>query len=298
MRIGIVGVLLFVVAGPISAGEPTIVDLWPEKPPGYQVTGGPERDTSTADSRLVAGRSIIRLGQVSAPQLHVYPAAEATRNGTAVVICPGGAFKILAWDLEGTEVAEWLNSLGVTAAVLKYRVPTHDAETDWVPPVQDAQRAIRWLRANREKWSIDAEKIGIMGFSAGGKTAAMTAISGKTELYEPIGAIDEQSPRPDFQMLIYPAYLVDEAGQLRPEVTISETSPPAFLVHAQDDPVPNQNSVKYFLALDGADVPAELHVFQSGGHGYGLRETEQPVSDWPDLCEDWLRLRGLVGDEG
>lgn len=296
MHIGIVGALLFVVAGPISAGEPMIVDLWPEKPPGYQMTGGPEKDTSTAESRAVAGRSVIRLGHVSVPQLHVYPAAEATRNGTAVVICPGGGFSILAWDLEGTEVAQWLNSLGITAAVLKYRVPTREAETDWVPPVQDAQRAIRWLRANREKWSIDAEKIGIMGFSAGGKTAAMTAVSGKTGLYQSIDKTDEQSPRPDFQMLIYPAYLVDEPGKLRPEVTIDETSPPAFLVHAQDDPVTNLSSVKYFLALDAADVPAELHIYQSGGHGYGLRETEQPVTDWPDLCEDWLRLRELIID--
>lgn len=277
-----------------TAADPVIVDLWPDRPPGFQVTTGEEKDTSDENSRQVAGQHVIRLGNVSRPQLHFYPAPPEKRNGTTVVICPGGGFSILAWNLEGTEVAEWLNSIGVSAAVLKYRTPTREADVDWMPTTQDAQRALRWLRANSEKLEIHPERIGIAGFSAGGRTAAMAAVHGDKPLYESLDDIDQQSPRADFQILVYTAYLVDDAGNLKADVRIDENSPPAFLVHAQNDPVTPKSSTALFVALTDAKVPAELHIFPEGGHGYGLRKTDQPITHWPTLCEQWLKSQGLL----
>lgn len=278
----------------VTAAEPVIVDLWPARPPGFQVTTGEEKDTSDENSRRVADQHVIRLGNVSKPQLHFYPAPPEKASGTTVVICPGGGFNILAWNLEGTEVAEWLNSIGVSAAVLKYRTPTRQADVDWLPPTQDAQRAVRWLRANSEKLGIHPERIGIAGFSAGGRTAAMTAVNGGKPLYDPVDEIDQHSPRVNFQILIYTAYLVDDAGVLKPDVRVDQSSPPAFLVHAQNDSVTPKSSTALFLALTDANVPAELHIFPEGGHGYGLRKTEQPITHWPLLCEDWLKGQGLL----
>ena len=292
---------LFVLASlclsPVAgASEPVLIDLWPDKPPGFQIEGGPERDTSGPDSNKVAGRHVIRLGDVSRPQLHVYQPSADKRNGTAVVICPGGGFNILAWDLEGTEVAEWLNGLGVTAAVLKYRVPTAKHDPNWLPPAQDAQRAVSLVRSRAAEWGVDPSKVGLLGFSAGGRTAAMASAHSGKRLYEPADAADTGSVRPDFVVLIYPGYLADDAGNLRDDLPITKDSPPAFLVHAYDDRVTPRSSVAYFLALKDAGVPAELHIYDSGGHGYGLRPTAQPVTHWPDRCEEWMRSRGLLGD--
>ena len=283
--------------GVVSAAEPAVVlDLWPEKPPGFQVEGGSERDTSEPKSGQVADKPVIRLGDVSKPQLHVYRPAADQANGAAVVICPGGGFNILAWDLEGTEVAEWLNSLGVTAAVLKYRTPTGKADPSWLPPTQDAQRAVRLVRGRADDWKLDPKRIGVLGFSAGGKTAAMAALKGAEPLYEGLDGYDEQSGQPDFAVLIYPAYLVDDAGKLRPEVVVTAQTPPTFLAHAFDDPVTPLNSVGLFAALKAANVRSELHVYAAGGHGYGLRSVEdRPVTTWPARCADWMRSQGLLG---
>jgi acetyl esterase/lipase len=279
----------------LPAAEPVVIDLWPDKPPGYQVEGGPERDMTRPNEGKVAGRRVIRLGNVSKPQVHVYPAPKDKANGTAVVICPGGGFNILAWDLEGTEVAEWLNSIGVTAAVLKYRAPTAKADPNWLPPAQDAQRAVRLVRSRASEWGVDPAKIGLLGFSAGGRTAAMAALKSAENLYEPADNADKTSAEADFVVLVYPAYLVDDSGKLKPEVTVTEKSPPAFLVHAYDDPVTPKSSVQLFLAYKDVNVPAELHVYDTGGHGYGLRPTERPVTLWSKRCEEWMASRGLLG---
>lgn len=271
-----------------------VIDLWPEKPPGFQVEGGPERDTSGPEGRPVAGRPVVRLGFVSEPEIHVYRPADGTGVGTAVVVCPGGGFNILAWDLEGTEVAEWLNSVGVTAAVLKYRAPTAKADPNWLPPVQDAQRAVSLVRAKAGTWGLAADRVGILGFSAGGKAAAMTALANGRRAYEPVDAADETSCRPDFAALVYPAYLVGDDGRLRPEVVVTNEAPPTFLAHAYDDKIGPANSVRLFEALKEAGVPAELHVYSTGGHGYGLRPTDQPVTAWPKRCEEWMRTQGLL----
>ncbi len=275
------------------AAEPVVIDLWPKVVPGFQVESGPERDTSGPDGRPVAGRPVIRLGDVSTPQIHVYQPPAEKRNGASVVICPGGGFNILAWDLEGTEVAEWLNSLGVTAAVLKYRVPTAKHDPKWLPPVQDAQRAISLVRANADKWQLDPQRVGLLGFSAGGSTAAMTAVSSERR-YAATDAADQSPWRPDFLVLVYPAYLVDDSGELRKDVPVSKETPPTFLAHAYDDPVTPKSSVEFFLALKNAGVPAELHVYDTGGHGYGLRKTEQPVTLWNERCAEWMASRGLL----
>lgn len=288
---------LALVSGATLAAEPTVIGVWPGKPPGYQVETGPERDTSCPESGKVAGRSVIRLGDVSKPELHIYRPEKA--NGAAVVICPGGGFNILAWDLEGIEVAEWLNSIGVTAAVLKYRVPTAKSDPNWLPPAQDAQRAVRLVRAHAGEWGVDPARVGLLGFSAGGRTAAMAALKAGEQLYEPLDDADRSSARPDFLCLIYTAYLVGEDGTPKPEVTVTKDAPPTFLVHAYDDPVTPKSSVQLFLALKDAGVPAELHVYDSGGHGYGLRPTDKPVTSWPKRCEEWMRTRGLLdGKQG
>lgn len=277
-----------------GAAEPTVIPVWPGSPPGYQVTGGPERDTSGPESGKVAGKHVIRLGDVSKPELHVFRPAKGRANGAAVVICPGGGFNILAWDLEGTEVAEWLNSIGVTAAVLKYRVPTAKHDPNWLPPAQDAQRAVRLVRANAAEWGVDPARVGLLGFSAGGRTAAMAALKADEPLYEQVDDADKASARPDFLALIYTAYLVDDTGARKPEVAVTKDAPPTFLVHAYDDPVTPKSSVQLFLALKEAGVPAELHVYEAGGHGYGLRPTDKPVTAWPKRCEEWMRSRGLL----
>lgn len=275
------------------AADPAVVSLWPGEPPGFQVESGPERDTSGPESNQVAGRPVIRLGDVSKPELHVF--RPENPNGAAVVVCPGGGFNILAWDLEGTEVAEWLNSIGVTAAILKYRVPTAKHDPNWLPPAQDAQRAVRLVRAHAGEWGVDPARIGLLGFSAGGRTAAMAALKSSEQLYEPTDEADKASPRPDFLVLVYTAYLVGEDGSRKPEVTVTKEAPPTFLVHAYDDPVTPKSSVQLFLALKDAGVPAELHIYETGGHGYGLRPTEKPVTAWPKRCEEWMRARGLLG---
>lgn len=280
-----------------SAREPdAVVNLWPAKPPGEAIKGGAEQDFTKPTDRLIAGRRIIKLGNVSVPQAHVFLPPQDKRNGTAVVICPGGGFSILAWDLEGTEVADWLNGLGVTAVVLKYRVPTRDHQQVLEAPVQDTQRALSITRGRAADWGLAADRIGLLGFSAGGHTAGMAAVKQGDRIYAAVDDTDKVSCRVDFAVLIYPGGLVDNAtGQLREEVKITKESPPMFFAHAQDDGAIAENSVLLFLALKKAGVPAELHVYDAGGHGYGLRPVpEFPVTSWPDRCGDWMRRRGLL----
>ena len=279
-----------------AAEQATVVSLWPNMPPGFQVSGGPEADSSTEKSGKVAGQPVIRLAHVSQPQLHIYAAPQQQRNGTALVVCPGGGFNILAWDLEGTEIAQWFNSQGVTVGVLKYRVPTNAAEPNWQPPVQDAQRAISLLRSRASELGIIESRIGVLGFSAGGKTAAMTALKGAERQYPALSddPIDAVSCRADFAVLIYPAYLVEKNGSLKEEIRITKDAPPTFLAHAFDDPIDCMNSVQFFAALKQAGVRSELHVYSYGGHGYGARPSQDPVTSWNSRCADWLKRQGWL----
>jgi acetyl esterase/lipase len=280
-----------------AAPEPAaIIDLWPATMPGEFKANGPEADTSKPGEGLVAGKPLIRLGNVSKPQLHVFPAPKEKANGTAVVICPGGGFHILAWDLEGTEVAEWLNSIGVTAFVLKHRVPTAALQPKWQVPVMDAQRALSIARSRANEWSVDPRRIGILGFSAGGHVAARCSLGFAERQYPAGDDLDKASCKPDFAVLIYGAYSYDDkTGQLGADITVPKDAPPLFFVHAFDDPVSPQNSLLLASAAKKAGVSAEVHLYDAGGHGYGLRPQAQlPVTSWPQRCGEWLNRRGLL----
>jgi acetyl esterase/lipase len=278
----------------VSASEPIVANLWPASSPGEPRALPPEADQTKPDDRLIAGRRIIKLGNVSAPQIVVYRPEAVPANGAAVVICPGGGHHILAWDLEGTEVAEWLNTLGVTGIVLKYRVPHQNPERRWHAAVQDAQRAMSLVRSRAGEWGLDPQRIGICGFSAGGETAALTSLFADRQ-YDAVDAIDELASRPNFALLIYAAGLAEkDRPVLREHVTVTKDAPPMFFVHTWDDGVSVQNPLLLASALKQHDIPAELHLFSTGGHGYGLRPTSEAVTHWPHRAGEWLRERGFL----
>jgi len=283
--------MLSVVILAVLAAKPEVLDVWPDgKPPGVAAVKGGE----TVQPDDPKARKVIRLTDVDRPTLTIYRPEAGKENGACVVICPGGAYNILAWDLEGTEVAAWLNGLGVTAAVLKYRVPR--VEKDELPggPLQDAQRAIRLVRANAEAWKIYPKRVGVLGFSAGGHLAASASL--KPASYEALDKIDERPCRPDFTLLIYPAYLVTKKRDaLTDDFKVTKAAPPMFLAHAHDDGVPAENSVLLYLALKRAGVAADLHVYSKGGHGFGLRASKDPVSTWPARAGEWLKREGWLG---
>lgn len=293
-------VMFFAMLPPATslAEEPLRIPLWPGVAPGdagRQIP--PEVDDAVAKPSPVAGRPIQRIANVSQPELFVFPAANRQAPGPAVVICPGGAYQILALDLEGTEVAKWLQSLGITAIVLKYRVPARDPNRRWEAALQDAQRAMRLVRSRAQEWMIDPQRVGILGFSAGGDAAARTMLTPEAQ-YEPVDAVDQLPITPNLGILVYPAYLVEgDPLQLRKDLAVTPQSPPAFLVHALDDPVVMESSLHLFSAYRKVKVPAELHIFDRGGHGYGLRPTEAPVTRWSEACERWLETHGWVASK-
>ncbi len=277
------------------SAEPLTINVWPGKPPGETKELPPEADQTKPQDRLIAGRRIIKLGNVSTPQLAIYRPDKSKDTGAAVVICPGGGHHILAYDLEGTEVAEWLNEIGVTGIVLKYRVPGRDPEKRWLAAVQDAQRAMSLVRSKASELGLDPKRIGLLGFSAGGQVAALVSVMQQRQ-YEPLDDLDKVSCRPDFAVLIYPGGL-DEKGQpkLREEVTVTKDAPPMFFVHAFDDGVSVLNTLLLATELKQVNVSAEVHVYSTGGHGYGLRHVDgQPVTDWPKPCEAWLKTTGII----
>jgi acetyl esterase/lipase len=284
---------VLVTAAHAFAAEPPVFNVWPGPPPGETKTLPPEADQTRDTDKLIAGRRIIKLGNVSTPQIAVYRPAPEKDTGTAVVIAPGGGFNILAYDLEGTEVAAWLNSIGITGIVLKYRVPARDPEKRWLAAVQDAQRAVSLVRSRAAEWKLNPNRVGILGFSAGGATAGFTALIFNTRQYEATDAVDQVSCRPDFALLIYAGGFVDQSNQaLRSEVKIPANCPPMFFAHAWDDHVPVQNALLLGAALKQAKVPVEMHLYPTGGHGYGLRRTEEAVTTWPDRAAEWMRQQG------
>jgi acetyl esterase/lipase len=234
----------------------------------------------------------------------VFRPAEGKNIGAAMVICPGGGYWNLAWDLEGEEVAAWLNTVGMTGIVLKYRVPRRSGQPEPLPapgPLLDSQRAVSLVRSKAKEWGIDPNRIGIVGFSAGGHLAVMTATHFDKRAYEAIDEIDKVSCRPDFAVAVYPGYLVPEdedTDVLAPYIRIPAGTPPIFLVHASDDRESGpQHSVAMYLALKRAGVPSELHVYADGGHGFGVRKSNKPCSTWPERCVAWLRNQGVLGSK-
>jgi acetyl esterase/lipase len=283
------GTLGLLAAPSSSFAQEMTLDVWPSTPPGRIAAKGAEADTSNEKSGKVAGRSVIRTGNVSKPTIAVYPAPSENNTGAAVLVCPGGGYHILAYDLEGTEVCEWLNSIGVTGIVLKYRVPrTGDGHP--IEPLQDAQRAMSLVREHASEWKIDPAKIGVLGFSAGGHLAARLSTSYEQRTYELIDAVDKLSCRPDFSLLIYPAYLFskDSEDLIAADLPIHAQMPPAFVTMALDDPVDSENVLRLALAMKRAKASVEMHLYPTGGHGYGLRPTDQAATTWPARATEWL----------
>jgi acetyl esterase/lipase len=278
-------------AWPPTPDHPTM-NIWPAAPPDPVPTTGREADTTTAKDNLIAGKPLIRLGNVSTPTITLY-APKAKNSGAAVVVFPGGGYSILAIDLEGTEVCNWLNGIGVNCILLKYRVPdTGPYLTKSPAALEDAQRAVGLVRAHAAEWHIDPKRVGVLGFSAGGHLAAALSTHYDKRLYPSQDAADSQSCRPDFAIVIYPGYLADTHESFLDKLDLRPTAntPPTFLVQAEDDPVHVENAVTWFLALKAVNVPAELHLYAKGGHGYGLRpQADLPVTTWPATAATWLK---------
>ena len=277
-----------------SVSDP--IPLWPKGVPDDKDNVGAEHDTTKPDEKLVAGQPVIRLTNVSQPTITVYRPSKAKRNGAAVVVCPGGGYHILAMDLEGTEICQWLNSIGVTGVLLKYRVPQRSGDDKHILPLQDAQRALGLVRFHAKEWHLDPQRIGVLGFSAGGHLAANLSNNFEQRSYAAVDDADQVSCRPDFALPIYPAYLVlkDQDNKLAPELKVTTNTPPTFLIQTEDDGIHVENSLVYYLTLKNARVPVEMHLYSSGGHGYGLRPSEKRVSSWPKRAEEWMHGLGLL----
>ena len=291
-RAAALSVLLLSIPAGLSAGEaPTTLNVWPGTAPGEKGDIGAEK-LQPANGEA---HPIQRLENVSVPTIAFYPASAEQNTGAAVVICPGGGYYILAMDLEGTEIAKWLNSIGVNAVVLKYRVPARKGLPRYLPPLQDAQRAMSLVRSRAGEWKLDPHRIGMLGFSAGGNLTAVASTNYQKRAYEMIDEIDKVDCRPDFGVLIYPAWLVKEkTDELASEIPVTKQTPPMFILQTSDDPINADSSVFMYVALKRAGVEAELHIFEKGGHGYGLRPSDNPVSHWPDLCAAWMKGRGFL----
>lgn len=274
------------------------IEIWPNGVLGGAAANAPaEVDTTTAKDQLIAGRPLIRLGDVSVPTITLYQPKKAKGNTPAVVVFPGGGYQILAIDLEGTEVCRWLNSAGVACVLLKYRVPNSGPYPKSAAALQDAQRAVGLVREHAAAWHIDPKRVGVLGFSAGGHLAAALSTHFDKRLYEPVDAADQLSCRPDFAVVIYPGYLAlaEHHMEANPEIHPTAQTPPTILVQAEDDPVHVENATTYFLQLKNAHVPAELHIYAEGGHGYGLRRTALPITTWPKTVEIWMHTIHVLG---
>ena len=295
--------IMLMVAGK-TFGQSKTINLWDKKVPGA-VANADYKETNSDDSWMQ---------RVTNPRLDVYPAPAEKATGTAVIICPGGGYSGMAIGHEGKQVAQWLNSLGITAFVLKYRLPDAAIMTDKsVGPMQDGQRAIRLVRSRAKEWGIDPKKIGIMGFSAGGHLASTLSTHFNTKVYDE--SADATSARPDFSLLIYPVISMreeithmgsrinllgekpsaEQVNNFSNELQVNSETPTAFLVHSMDDgAVPVENSIQYALALKKNKIPCELLIYEKGGHGYGLGKSGSTESDWSLACDRWLKAKGLI----
>jgi acetyl esterase/lipase len=282
----------------------TQVPIWPGTVPDAQSAAKAEA-TARAEN-LVAGRPWDYVENVTRPTMTVY-SPEGRNSGAAVVVFPGGGYQILAIDLEGTEVCDWLTSKGMTCVLLKYRVPNSGMHWDkrcecQVHPksptaLEDAQRTLGLVRFHAAEWHIDPHKIGVLGFSAGGHLVAAMSTHFKRRLYPAVDAADKESCRPDFAVTLYPGHLsiAPKPFELNSDIRVTSETPPTFLLQAEDDPVDSvENSLVYYAALKKAKVPVEMHLYAHGGHAFGLRRTEHPITGWPQLVERWLGTIGMI----
>ncbi len=282
------------------------VPIWPGAVPDARPVTGPEVAATTGKESLVAGKPWVAVSNVSRPTMTVYSPTERN-TGAAVVVFPGGGYQILAIDLEGTEVCDWLTSKGITCVLLKYRVPNSGMHWDekckcQITPksptaLEDAQRTVGLVRFHAAEWHIDPHKIGVLGFSAGGHLVAAISTHFEHRLYPAVDAADKESCRPDFAVSLYPGHLwIDEEKlELNPDIHVASQTPPTFLLQAEDDHVDNVNhSLVYYIALKNTGVPVEMHLYAQGGHAFGLRPTGLPITGWPQLVETWLGTIGMI----
>jgi acetyl esterase/lipase len=279
----------------------TQLPIWPGAVPDAQPVAGPEVAGTVVHEgkpKLVGGKPWVYVDKVSRPTMTVY-SPSGRNTGAAVVVFPGGGYEVLAIDLEGTETCDWLTSKGITCVLLKYRVPCRKVGPyrDCPMALEDAQRTVGLLRFQAARWHIDPRKIGVLGFSAGGHMVAAISTHFEQRLYPAVDAADQVSCRPDFAVALYPGHLAvpEKSFALNPDIQVTQKTPPTFLLQAQDDPVdPVENSLVYYSALRKAGVPAEMHVYVKGGHAFGLRPTESPITRWPQLVETWLTAIGIL----
>jgi acetyl esterase/lipase len=278
----------------LTADEPSnrTIELWPGKPPGENGTIGDEIAKTKGDPPVITS-----LTNITRPTITLFRPERDKNTGAAVVVCPGGGYNNLAWDHEGEQVGRWLKSIGVTAAVLKYRVPRRPDTPKGQPPIQalmDAQRALGMVRNNANDWGIDPKRVGILGFSAGGHLGAWASTNYDKRSYDAVDAADKVDCRPDFAVLVYPGGVLKRGTeQLAEEIGVNSQTPPTLLVCATDDNL-SESSVFLYLALKRAGVPVECHLYTKGGHGFGMRPSNNPCSTWPQRCEDWLRAQQIL----
>lgn len=292
-------IALMCVAWPVSAGEmPRVVDLWPGKAPEEPGTIGAEIQVMSklnVKSQVEITEPTRLISNVTKPTLTIYRPAKDKDTGAAVIICPGGGYWNLFWQIEGEEVAEWLNTLGVTGIILKYRVPRRPDEPKGVParrPLQDAQRAVSLVRSKAKDWGIDPERIGITGFSAGGHLAIAAATSFEQRTYEPQDDVDKVSCRPNFAIPVYSGYLKE---LLEKGMKVPAKAPPVFLVHGSEDLISTpEHSALMYLALKRAGVSAELHIYARTAHDFGVRQSDRPYGAWMKSCENWMHDQGFL----
>jgi len=279
-----------------SAAEPVVVPLWPGPAPGDP--GLPAEEKSRLYPSKIVGPTRL-ITNVTRPTITVLRPPPGLNTGTAMIICPGGGYWDLFWELEGEEVAAWLNSAGITGVILKYRVPRRPEEPKGEPPpgpLLDAQRAVSVVRSRAAEWGIDPQRLGIIGFSAGGHLALATATAFERRRYERIDAHDDASCRPDFAVLCYSGFLkARDRDELWPGLTLPAGTPPVLLTHASDDAISSaEHSAVMYLALKRASIPAELHIYATGDHDFGVRQNGRLPASWTRLCLDWLRSFGLL----
>ncbi len=278
------------ITGSIMAQDKPI-QLFPKGAPGEQTK---LIEKALPEGGKVGGASVLRLSGVSDPTITIYPASDVVATGAAMVVCPGGGYEILAYDLEGDEICQWLNEIGVTAVLLKYRVPRRTGLEKHTAPLQDVQRAISLVRSKAEELNLDPQRIGVMGFSAGAHLAAMASTSYDKRTYPEVDAADKLSCKPDFCLLVYPAYLDGPNFTIAPELKVTAQTPPTMLVQTEDDKSYINSSLFYYYALKEAGVPATMHLYSKGGHGYGLRDTGNAVNEWPYRAEEWFMELGVI----
>jgi acetyl esterase/lipase len=306
-KISIVSVLLMNIFMMNGFSQTLTIKLWPDGIPGSKTDASYIEKITTTDGRIT------RCEKVVTPDLTVFLPAPEKANGAAVLICPGGGYGALAFDHEGNAIAKWLNDNGIAGIILKYRLPSDQIMIDKaIGPLQDAQEAMRVIRRNAVSWKINPNKVGVIGFSAGGHLASTLSTHFAEKVYD---VKDNTSARPDFSLLIYPVISFDttithmgsrnnliglkpgeeQVKRFSNELQITAETPPAFLVHSSDDnAVPVMNSIGYYKGLQKNKIPVELHIFQKGGHGYGLSPNGGTESSWPGLCIKWLKAMGLI----